>query len=120
MSCVKSIEITPDTSVSITTVFETNTVLHCLHLHAVLGEHQQATSSKQPNGTGSLQRAKKTPPPRPVPLGLGRRRRWGLAQGDRILIPCNDVDRRWREIRNYSNIQDLGFTGFLIMYFYRL
>jgi len=30
------------------------------------------------------------------------------------------ITSRWREIRNYSNIQDLGFTGFLMMYFYRL
>src|SRR5687768_13903683 len=56
--------------ISQTNVFETNAVLNCLHLHAVLCEHQHETSSQQHNGKVRLPRDKQTPPPRPVPLGL--------------------------------------------------
>jgi hypothetical protein len=68
-----------DFSVSITNLFETIAVLNGLHFHAVLCAHQHETSSKQHNGKVCLPRDKQTPPPRPVPRGLGRRRRWGLA-----------------------------------------
>jgi hypothetical protein len=65
--------------VSKTDVFETIAALNGLHLPAVLCAQQHATSSTQHNSTGSLPRDQQTPPPRPVPRDLGRRRRGGLA-----------------------------------------
>src|SRR5256885_16669306 len=78
-SCLENPPLNETRAVSKSNVFERIAVLHCLHFHAVLCANQHETSSKQHNGKVRLPRDKKTPPPRPGPRGLGRRRRCGLA-----------------------------------------